>query len=128
VAGYDDPALRRFLSLARVLAKAKRRTRAGERPQQHRASYVGIMQADAFAGFNPLYDAKRRFFDRAVLSVGPRRMLLSPFRTWASHIMQLRAIRIGERHDDRLPPVRCSIPNSSNPSDDGKHRPHLDTH
>jgi transposase len=36
------------------------RTRAGEHPQEHLASYVGIMQADAFAGFNPLYDAKRR--------------------------------------------------------------------
>jgi transposase len=29
-------------------------------PQEHLASYVGIMQADAFAGINPLYDAKRR--------------------------------------------------------------------
>src|SRR6202453_830266 len=36
------------------------RTRAGEHPQEHLASYVGIMQADAFAGFNALYDAKRR--------------------------------------------------------------------
>jgi transposase len=36
------------------------RTRAGENPQQHLASYVGIKQADAFAGFNPLCDAKRR--------------------------------------------------------------------
>ena len=36
------------------------RTRAGEHPQEHLASYVGIMQADAFPGFNPLYDAKRR--------------------------------------------------------------------
>jgi transposase IS66 family protein/group II intron maturase len=36
------------------------RTRAGEHPQEHLASYVGIMQADAFAGFNLLYDAKRR--------------------------------------------------------------------
>jgi len=36
------------------------RTRAGEHPQEHLAGYVGIMQADAFAGFNPLYDAKRR--------------------------------------------------------------------
>ena len=36
------------------------RTRAGEHPREHLASYVGIMQADAFAGFNGLYDAKRR--------------------------------------------------------------------
>jgi transposase len=63
------------------------RTRAGEHPQQHLASYVGIMQADAFAGFNALYDAKRqpapiieaacwshgrrKFFDLAKLAKAP---------------------------------------------------------
>src|SRR5277367_647626 len=63
------------------------RTRAGEHPQEHLAGYVGIMQADAFAGFNPLYDAKRQpapiteaacwshgrrhFFDLATLSKSP---------------------------------------------------------
>jgi transposase len=36
------------------------RTRAGDYPREHLAGYVGIMQADAFAGFNSLYDAKRR--------------------------------------------------------------------
>src|SRR5260221_9682401 len=36
------------------------RTRAGDYPREHLAGYVGIMQADAIAGFNPLYDAKRR--------------------------------------------------------------------
>jgi hypothetical protein len=29
-------------------------------PQERLASYAGIMQADAFAGFNPLYDRTRR--------------------------------------------------------------------
>jgi transposase len=63
------------------------RTRAGEHPQQHLASYVGIMQADAFAGFKALYDAKRqpapiieaacwshgrrKFFDLAKLAKAP---------------------------------------------------------
>jgi transposase len=36
------------------------RSRAGEHPQQHLADYVGIMQADAFAGYNALYEARRR--------------------------------------------------------------------
>jgi transposase len=36
------------------------RTRAGDYPKAHLAGYVGIMQADAFAGFNDLYDAKRK--------------------------------------------------------------------
>jgi len=36
------------------------RTRAGDFPREHLADYVGIMQADAFAGFNGLYDAKRQ--------------------------------------------------------------------
>jgi transposase len=35
-------------------------TRAGEHPQKHLIDYVGIMQADAFAGYNALYDARRR--------------------------------------------------------------------
>jgi transposase len=63
------------------------RTRAGEHPQEHLANYVGIMQADAFAGFNALYDARRqpapiieaacwshgrrKYFDLAKLSKAP---------------------------------------------------------
>jgi transposase len=63
------------------------RTRAGEYPQRHLADYVGIMQADAFAGYNALYDARRRpgpiieaacwshwrrqFFDLAKLAKAP---------------------------------------------------------
>jgi len=36
------------------------RTRAGEYPRAHLAGWTGIMQADAFAGFNELYDARRQ--------------------------------------------------------------------
>jgi len=36
------------------------RNRAGEHPQSHLAGYVGLMQADAFTGYNDLYEAKRK--------------------------------------------------------------------
>ena len=36
------------------------RDRTGEHPQRHLAGYQGILQADAYAGFNELYAAKRR--------------------------------------------------------------------
>ena len=32
----------------------------GEHPEQHLASYAGLMQADAYAGFNRLYEANRK--------------------------------------------------------------------
>jgi hypothetical protein len=48
------------------------RTRAGEHPQEHLAGYV--MQADAFAGFNPLYDAKRRPAPRPIAIEAVRRI------------------------------------------------------
>ena len=34
--------------------------RGAKHPEQHLASYAGLMQADAYAGFNRLYDARRR--------------------------------------------------------------------
>jgi transposase len=34
--------------------------RSGVHPEQHLAGFVGLMQADAYAGFNRLYDASRR--------------------------------------------------------------------
>src|ERR1700675_1421062 len=34
--------------------------RRGEHPEQHLAGYAGLMQADAYAGFNKLYEASRR--------------------------------------------------------------------
>jgi transposase len=36
------------------------RNRAGEHPQGHLAGYIGLMQADAFNGYNDLYRANRK--------------------------------------------------------------------
>jgi transposase len=36
------------------------RDRAGQHPQEHLATWAGFMQADAYGGFNRLYDAKRK--------------------------------------------------------------------
>jgi transposase len=36
------------------------RDRAGEHPQRHLAGYAGIFQADAFGGYNKLYEAGRK--------------------------------------------------------------------
>lgn len=49
-AGPDPPAAAFFYS----------RNRAGEHPSRHLAGYAGILQADAYAGFGELYDARRR--------------------------------------------------------------------
>jgi transposase len=61
--------------------------RGGEHPEQHLAGYAGLMQADAYAGFNRLYGAgrkggpiieaacwahaRRKFFDLARISKAP---------------------------------------------------------
>jgi transposase len=61
--------------------------RGGEHPERHLASYAGLMQADAYAGFNRLYEAarkpgpiveaacwahaRRKFFDLARLRQAP---------------------------------------------------------
>src|SRR5439155_7124241 len=61
--------------------------RGGEHPEQHLAGYAGLMQADAYAGFSKLYEARRKggpiieaacwahgrskFFDLARLSKAP---------------------------------------------------------
>ena len=49
-AGPDPPAAIYFYS----------RNRDGEHPRRHLASYDGILQADAFAGFNAFYEPSRR--------------------------------------------------------------------
>ena len=49
-AGTDPPAALFFYS----------RDRSGEHPERHLGGYRGILQADAFAGFNRLYDAGRQ--------------------------------------------------------------------
>ena len=48
--GRDPPAAVFFYS----------RDRGGEHPERHLAGYVGLMQADAYAGFNRLYEASRK--------------------------------------------------------------------
>ena len=75
--GPDPPAAVFFYS----------RDRAGEHPEQHLADYAGLMQADAYAGFNRLYEAgrkpgpiveascwahaRRKFFDLARINKAP---------------------------------------------------------
>jgi transposase len=49
-AGPDPPAALFFYS----------RNRGGEHPARHLIGYAGILQADAYAGFGGLYDAKRK--------------------------------------------------------------------
>ena len=76
-AGPDPPAAVFFYS----------RDRGGEHPEQHLAGYAGLMQADAYAGFNRLYEAgrkggpiieaacwahaRRKFFDLARINKAP---------------------------------------------------------
>jgi transposase len=76
-AGPDPPAAAFFYSP----------DRGGEHPEAHLANYAGLMQADAYAGFNRLYEAsrkrgpvieaacwahaRRKFFDLARLQKAP---------------------------------------------------------
>jgi transposase len=76
-AGPDPPAAAFYYS----------RDRGGEHPQRHLARYTGLMQADAYAGFNRLYEAgrkpgpiveaacwahaRRKFFDLARIKKAP---------------------------------------------------------
>jgi transposase len=76
-AGPDPPAAAFFYS----------RDRGGEHPERHLVSYAGLMQADAYAGFNRLYEAgrkpgpiveaacwahaRRKFFDLARIKKAP---------------------------------------------------------
>jgi transposase len=76
-AGPEPPAAAFFYS----------RDRGGEHPEQHLAGYAGLMQADAYAGFNRLYAAsrqpgpiveaacwahgRRKFFDLARINKAP---------------------------------------------------------
>jgi transposase len=48
--GHDPPAALFFYS----------RDRGGEHPRRHLAGWAGILQADAYAGFGELYEAKRQ--------------------------------------------------------------------
>src|SRR5438105_9939915 len=75
-AGPDPPAAVFFYS----------RDRGGEHPEQHLSGYAGLMQADAYAGFNRLYEVRkpgpiieaacwahgrRKFFDLARINKAP---------------------------------------------------------
>ena len=76
-AGPDPPAAVFFYS----------RDRGGEHPERHLSGYAGLMQADAYAGFNRLYEAdrkggpiieaacwahaRRKFFDLARINQAP---------------------------------------------------------
>jgi transposase len=76
-AGPDPPAAVFFYS----------RDRGGEHPEQHLTGFTGLMQADAYAGFNRLYEAgrkggpiveaacwahaRRKFFDLARINKAP---------------------------------------------------------
>jgi transposase len=76
-AGPDPPAAVFFYS----------RDRGGEHPEQHLAGFAGLMQANAYAGFNRLYEAtrkpgtiieaacwahgRRKFFDLAQINKAP---------------------------------------------------------
>jgi transposase len=75
--GHDPPAAAFFYSPDRT----------GKHPEEHLAGYAGLMQADAYAGFNRLYEAhrkpgpiiealcwahaRRKFFDLARISKAP---------------------------------------------------------
>ena len=88
------------------------RDRRGEHPERHLAGYAGILQADAYGGFNGLYDAdrmpagrspkrsagrmrRRKFFELAELSPGrARRPPISP---WPEAVRRIDAIFAIER-------------------------------
>lgn len=62
-AGHDPPAPTFFYS----------RDRGGEHPERHLVSYSGLMQADAYAGFNRLYQAGRKAGRSSRRPAGPMR-------------------------------------------------------
>ena len=89
------------------------RDRGGEHPQQHLAGYAGLMQADAYAGFNRLYEAdrkggpiveatcwahaRRKFFDLARISQAP---------IASEAVMRIDALFAVEREINGLAPSR----------------------
>ena len=66
--GSDPPAAMFFYS----------RDRGGEHPRRHLSGWVGTLQADAYAGFNDLYDAKRRPGLRIPGEVARESAMMSP--------------------------------------------------
>jgi transposase len=93
------------------------RDRGGEHPEQHLAGFAGLMQADAYAGFNRLYEAnrkggsiveaacwahaRRKFFDLARISQAP---------IASEAVMRIDALFAIEREINGLaPPQRVAV-------------------
>jgi transposase len=95
--------------------------RAGIHPQQHLAGYRGILQADAYAGFNELYEAdrkpgpiteapcwahaRRKLFELADIASkarNPKRTTISPIAFEA--VRKMDAVFMLERKINGLPP------------------------
>ena len=96
--------------------------RAGEHPERHLAGYCGILQADAYAGFNTVYrpermpgpiieaacwaHARRKFFELADVTAKARNKtsaLISPIAFEA--VQRIDAIFMVERSINGLPPA-----------------------
>ena len=87
------------------------RNRNGEHPDRHLAGYAGILQADAYAGFGDLYDAKRRpepITEAACWSHGRRKFFVladtqqSARRAGVEAVRRIDAIFAIEREHQRL--------------------------
>jgi transposase len=95
--------------------------RGGEHPERHLAGYVGILQADAYAGFNTVYKpdrkpgliieaacwshARRKFFELADIAAtarGKTKPAISPIAFEA--VQKIDAIFVLERSINGLPP------------------------
>jgi hypothetical protein len=85
------------------------RNRNGEHPNQHLAGYAGIFQADAYAGFANLYDAKRRpgpISEAACWSHGRRKFFL--IAEVAKAPLVSRSLASGARNGDGRRPRQTS--------------------
>jgi hypothetical protein len=94
--------------------------RGGEHPQQHLANYAGLMQADAYAGFNKLYAPSRQ--PRPIVEAGcwahARRKFFDLARLWVGMDMTERPTQdfekngwsgIGKTEGPRWNPIGCSM-------------------
>ena len=106
--GPDPPAALFFYS----------RDRSGIHPEQHLRAYAGLMQADAYAGFNRLYEhGTQTGTDHRSRVLGPRTaQVLRPRadRQGAHCYRGHRTHRCALRH--RARDQRCSRPNAASPS------------
>jgi len=117
--GKTDTA-RIWFTFATIVRSAERRRRrlcfiiheigGGEHPLQHLKSYTGILQADAYGGYNKLYEparspgpiveaacwshARRKFFELADIAANARRKAQGETPTFISPM----ALRSGSTH------------------------------